>query len=289
MSENSKKPIFIIGMGRSGTNLLAKSLTYSLDAKNMYEQRYLWSGINAYSEKVNSYSSSRSKAIHKHINKYAHEYKYFIDKTPGNLFRTQEILDIFPNAKFIFVVRHPFDNMFSREKLLAPEQNRLSRLFGHFLNMIKRGSLPLARLPFFLLDQLLLIFLRLYTKTPLLGKMERVSGIIESYAEGGEWRVYENQLMASLSLHTSLENKDYFLTIRYEDITLDHKLAVNKISEHLDLNDLESSNLLNYLEKNVRPITIGRWKDNSRLSRTDLQNSYYRLEEYFKKFGYKFN
>ena len=113
MSENSKKPIFIIGMGRSGTNLLAKSLTYSLDAKNMYEQRYLWSGVNAYSEKVNSYSSSRSTAIHKHIDKHANGYKYFIDKTPGNLFRTQEILDIFPNAKFIFLVRHPFDNMFS--------------------------------------------------------------------------------------------------------------------------------------------------------------------------------
>lgn len=43
--------------------------------------------------------------------------KMWVEKTPGNEFRVEQILDLFPNAKFVHIVRDPRENMASLKKL----------------------------------------------------------------------------------------------------------------------------------------------------------------------------
>ena len=98
------KKIFIVGSGRSGTNFLGKALESALEAQNFVEQRYLWSGISPLSERTADYSSCRKMEIKRHFKKYGQGCSAVIDKTPGNLFRVKNVIDVFPDAVFIFVV-----------------------------------------------------------------------------------------------------------------------------------------------------------------------------------------
>ncbi|MCI5212486.1 MAG: sulfotransferase, partial [Candidatus Electrothrix sp. ATG2] len=43
--------------------------------------------------------------------------KMWVEKTPGNEFRVDQILDLFPGAKFVHIVREPRENMASLKKL----------------------------------------------------------------------------------------------------------------------------------------------------------------------------
>ena len=121
------KKIFIVGSGRSGTNLLGKALESALGARNFVEQRYLWSGISPLTERSKDYSLRRKARIKRHFRKFSHGYSAVIDKTPGNLFRVSNIIDVFPDAKFIFVVRNPLDNIDSRRKLLMSSKSRFQK------------------------------------------------------------------------------------------------------------------------------------------------------------------
>ena len=126
-------PIFIFGLPRSGTTLLQKLLMAHPQIASIAEPWILLPFI--YSRKkegiLTEYShSSANIAITDFINNlpnkefdyntYLRKFilslyskicqnneKYFLDKTPRYFYIIPEILDIFPNAKFIFLFRNP--------------------------------------------------------------------------------------------------------------------------------------------------------------------------------------
>lgn len=253
------KKIFIVGSGRSGTNFLGKALQSALSAHNFVEQRYLWSGISPLSERITGYSTWRKVRIKRHFSNFSHGYSAVIDKTPGNLFRVASIVDLFPEARFIFVVRNPLDNIDSRRRLLMPEQSKLQsllRLIRHLKTLIIRGNLPIDRLPAFITDQFLLLILRKYLNINLLGKMERVDDQVEAFRSGGNDAVFVNQLLKSEEEFRRLEDSQKIIMVRYEDLYLDTAKESMKISEFLSMSEEESTKFIKYIEENGRPETI---------------------------------
>lgn len=120
-----RKPIFILGSGRSGTTILGVLLSMHRDVGYLNEPKALWHSIYADEDVIGSYS--RGKANYRlstdDVNDEARASAHhlfgaqlritfsdrIVDKYPELIFRTPFVLEIFPDAKFIFLVRNGWD------------------------------------------------------------------------------------------------------------------------------------------------------------------------------------
>ena len=120
-----EKPVFILGTGRSGTTILGIVLSMHRDVGFLNEPKALWHSIYPYEDLIGSYSRgtahyrlNETEATHK-IVKNAHRLfgaylaatfsTRVLDKYPELIFRVPFVKSIFPDAKFIFLVRNGWD------------------------------------------------------------------------------------------------------------------------------------------------------------------------------------
>jgi len=107
------KPIFIVGLPRSGSSITEQILINSPDVQSCGEVEIL------NYEFMNNLNSLNENILNNIGNKYLNHIKLitnskiFIDKLPVNFFWIGLIKIIFPQAKFIFTSRNIFDNCFS--------------------------------------------------------------------------------------------------------------------------------------------------------------------------------
>lgn len=115
-------PIFIIGMGRSGTTILSKVLSLHPDISLLDEPKLLWhiaypledlagnySKDNAYYELgENDANGQISQAMHRMYGFYltCTRSTRILDKYPELIFRVPFVRSIFPDAKFVFIIRN---------------------------------------------------------------------------------------------------------------------------------------------------------------------------------------
>ncbi|MFZ5802109.1 MAG: sulfotransferase family protein [Candidatus Omnitrophota bacterium] len=115
-------PIYIVGMGRSGSTVLGTVLSMHRDVVFLNEPKALWHLIHSGEDLLGSYSSEDGKyrlsgeevtnaqriAIRKMYSLYLSitNGKRIIDKYPEMIFRTAFICELFPDAKFIFLIRN---------------------------------------------------------------------------------------------------------------------------------------------------------------------------------------
>jgi protein O-GlcNAc transferase len=107
--------IFISGFGHSGTTLMSVILgAHSQTHLIPYETRwFLWGECND-SEAI-AYSHSIS-------------FEYIIEKTPMHVRRISQMSEIFPDAKFIVMVRNPLDVIASQYKRHGKMERAINRL-----------------------------------------------------------------------------------------------------------------------------------------------------------------
>ena len=124
--DKKKAPIFLIGFPRSGTTLLDTILRSHPMVEVLEEKPIVDIFISSLEKKTNNdlhnleniddnsiknlrkiYFDNRDKYIN-----FDPE-KIYIDKMPLNLIHVGEIVRIFPNAKFIFAIRNPYDVILS--------------------------------------------------------------------------------------------------------------------------------------------------------------------------------
>jgi len=119
------KPIFILGTGRSGTTILGKILSLNKDVGFLNEPKALWHFIYPYEDIIGSYSMDKAfyrledRNVDNETINIAHKlYGFYlllsassrvVDKYPELIFRTKFVKAIFPDAKFIFIVRNGWD------------------------------------------------------------------------------------------------------------------------------------------------------------------------------------
>lgn len=118
-------PIYILGTGRSGTTVLGIVLSMHRSLGFLNEPKALWHSVYAQEDLIGSYNRGPARyrlnaedASEQHRNKIHRIYsaylaltfsKRLLDKYPELIFRIPFVLKIFPDAKFIFLVRNGWD------------------------------------------------------------------------------------------------------------------------------------------------------------------------------------
>lgn len=119
------KPIFIVGTGRSGTTVLGTVLSMHRDIGFLNEPKALWHTIHPAEDLVGSYSRGPAKyrlnssdatpqarrAARRLFGAYLRltSSRRVLDKYPELIFRVPFVKTLFPDAKFIFLVRNGWD------------------------------------------------------------------------------------------------------------------------------------------------------------------------------------
>mgnify|MGYP006282816855 CR=1 FL=1 len=127
-----KKPVFVIGSGRSGTTMLGVVLSLHRDVGFLNEPKALWHAIYPGEDIIGSYSKEvglfRLDGFHADDQVIQNAHKLFgtylklvrctrvVDKYPELVFRVPFVLKIFPDARFLFLVRNGSDTCASIEK-----------------------------------------------------------------------------------------------------------------------------------------------------------------------------
>ena len=125
-----QSPVFLVGFPRSGTTLLDQVLDSHPQVQVMEEQpliRQLINTLPSYPEALQSFNDQQVVALGQEYFRLAQEKMLLkdgallIDKLPFNLIHLGFISRIFPNAKIILALRHPFDVCLSNfMQLYAP-------------------------------------------------------------------------------------------------------------------------------------------------------------------------
>jgi len=127
-----EKPIFILGTGRSGSTILSKILSLHKDIGFLNEPKALWHSIFKYEDLIGNYSLDTAyyrldeKKVNEKIILYAHRLygaylcaicsKRVLDKYPEMIFRVPFLKTIFPDSKFLLLIRNGSDTCSSIEK-----------------------------------------------------------------------------------------------------------------------------------------------------------------------------
>ncbi len=128
-----RKPIFITGSGRSGTTMLGVLMSMHKDVSFLNEPKAMWHSIYSEEDVIGSYGQNQSakytlddndanEEVCRNANKLFGAYlratfNYrVVDKYPEHIFRINFVKKIFPDAKFIFLVRNGWDTCASIDK-----------------------------------------------------------------------------------------------------------------------------------------------------------------------------
>lgn len=229
-----RKPIFIVGTGRSGSTILGKVLSIHRDIAFLNEPKAMWYALDA-REDINGHFSSAaaryrlypSDASSKLI-KQAHKLFGFylavtlsprlLDKNPELVFRIPFVKAIFPDAKFIFLVRNGWDTIHS----ISAWSNKYGKGSGRFredwwgINRKKWQVIVSELLP----DE------------PLL------SGIgpqLDEITDNLQMAAIEWILTMQEGLHYLHGNEQQMLLVRYEDLTGSPQKTICQLLDFCDL------------------------------------------------------
>lgn len=299
--------VFIVGAGRSGTNLLTFAFNAeSSDFVNLGENRYIWN----FGQKDRSSDRRDASEVTPRIRRYLHRHftmrarrfdgsaTIFLDKTPSNAFRIPFVAEVFPSAKFIHIVRDGRDNLLSRSrqwKAQEPEEasastpmasisGRLRYLKSRFATLqllLREGSLPYERIPAILSESLSRQVLPLVTGRPVMYG-ERLPGLDRLLAEEGvdaaaivQWR--ESVLQAHADGNALGPNR--YLELRYETFIQQPVVEWHKVLAFLGRAPTGTGD--RYLSENVIARNSRKWLDAEEAARIARVERYLRpaLEE----------
>ena len=119
-------PTFLVGFPRSGTTLLDTILRTHNSVEVIEEKPIVEEFVDNLKSKINNDFTKLEKINQKFYNEMRNIYfekrnkyikldknKIYVDKLPLNLIFIGEIYRFFPNAKFIFAIRNPYDTVLS--------------------------------------------------------------------------------------------------------------------------------------------------------------------------------
>ncbi len=120
-----EKPIFILGTGRSGTTILGLLMSMHKEVGFLNEPKALWHSVNRHEDLIGSYTmedahyfldatdadEDQKKDIHRLFGAYLRLTfsQRVVDKYPELIFRIPYVKALFPDAKFLFLVRNGWD------------------------------------------------------------------------------------------------------------------------------------------------------------------------------------
>jgi hypothetical protein len=144
-----KRPIILLGNFRSGTTMLQRILATHHDLVELYEPVGMWLYADPSREHDEFDESDATKRVQEYVRaqflKYQTENgdRTIIEKTPHNILRIRYVREIFPDARFLYIVRNPLSFISSVElKWQRPAGSK------RLLKRIK--ATPVTQIPFYL-------------------------------------------------------------------------------------------------------------------------------------------
>lgn len=256
------KPIFLIGAARSGTTFLGDIIASHNDVAYWIEPKYIWNYSNRNKNHDIRHPEEATSKVKKYIiNKFLkfvlkNDANRFLEKTPSNCFRIPFIFQIFPDGKFVNLIRDGRDVAFSAKKKWTskPDKTALLRRLLHL-------EIPIVDLPFYGKE-----FFRDVIGRQLLPSKEFVWGpkfrgiyqlkdqmsLLELCAI--QWK---QSVKTSLDDLSSLPNNQV-LHVKFEDIL---KKPATTIIEILDFMELPIQNsIIDYAKREMKLSARFRWK-----------------------------
>lgn len=162
----TSKPVFIVGMPRSGTSLAEQIIASHPDAYGAGEITELWSIAQhiSNSKSFENYTEKLAALGKEGFDQYAQRYLAFIeslepnalritDKLPHNFMHIGLIRQLFPNAHIIHCHRHPFDTClsiyfkkFNDSHIYARNLSEIARFYAAYTELMERWGTTAAEI-----------------------------------------------------------------------------------------------------------------------------------------------
>lgn len=240
------QPVFLIGAARSGTKIVRDVVALHPDVSKVpYDINFIWrlgnEGTPHDELTVDSLSSKKRARLRQKIGAYHHKTPILIEKTVSNCLRVPFVHTVFPEAKFIFLVRDGCDVIESvyRQWVAPPEWRYILKktltypiidAFGYALAYSKQVALKL--------------FIRDHKKLGSWGPRYRGIGsdiacksIIEVCAI--QW---SRSIQSAFQSYATLEPEQMIL-VRYEDFVIHPLKWLNKIAQFMVVDPIPYSKL----------------------------------------------
>jgi hypothetical protein len=245
-----EKPIFILGIGRSGTTLLGTLMSMHRSVGFLNEPKAIWHSIYPKEDLIGSYTDQEAhyklgedsvtdKMIHEAHQIYGTYLmivgaKRVVDKYPELVFRTDFVRKIFPDARFVFLARNGWNTCSSIDNWSRVNGVRQNEETHDWWGKDNRKW------------QLLLK--QIVSDDPELGpQIDAISSISDQPNMAAvEWMLTMEE---GLRLTQTDPNS---LMVRYEELTQNPVAELKRICEFCDLTHDEK--LFNYSKKVVKPV-----------------------------------
>jgi hypothetical protein len=247
-----EKPIFIVGTGRSGTTILGVVLSMHRDVGFLNEPKALWHKIYSQEDLVGSYSRGvahyrlEATDVTPEISQTAHRLfgayltavvsKRVVDKYPEQVFRLPFVRQIFPDAKFIFLVRNGWDTCKSIEQW--------SQRLGTQVKDETHDWWGVNDRKWHLLVDLLV------AKDPELGQF---TDEIKTFTAHSDRSAVEWILTMKEGLHWLKELPDCVYRVNYEDLVTNSQVILKELLDFCELP--QDTKMFDYAEQTLNPVT----------------------------------
>jgi len=259
------RPIIIVGAARSGTTLLGELLSQHQDVAYWVEPKYIWRYRNPMSPTERRSAAEATSRVKRYIRSTfatfvnKHEGSRFMEKTPTNCFRIPFVYKIFPDARFVHLVRDGRDVALSayRKWTSPPKKEALWRRLTAF-------DIPLRDIPFYAVDFLRdVVGRQLFPErayiwgphVPDLAEIRDQLGVLP--ACGYQWR---ESIQAALNGLQKVPS-DQQLQIRFEHLVREPENVLGEILAFAELQP--EDRVLSYASRVVRPEACARWRTES--------------------------
>ena len=253
---NTYPKYFIIGAARSGTTFLGEVLSQHPDIAYRLEPKFIWRYKNPFPKHDFRHEDEATEDVIKYIRQWFDIFHskskkpILLEKTPSNVFRIPFMHKVFPEGKFIHIIRDGRDVALSAEKKWTsiPTSKSVWR-------RLSSNETPLRDFPFYTS-----IFFRnvigrfLFPKKgfvwgphfPGMEKFREEHSVIESCAL--QW---SKSIDHSLSAFEEIRNDKNYFQVEYNDLMNNTAEVVNEILKFMKLSD---NNVVSYALENKRPL-----------------------------------
>ena len=262
LSPNLRQPIFIVGAPRSGTTFLGECLAKVPEISYHFEPIATKAAARYVHE--NKWTTAKSAWVYRTIYGWLMRLHFdadlrFAEKTPRNSFLIPFLLQVFPDAQFIHIIRDGRDAALSYSKKPWLQSAQVNS------GLYEPGGYPYGPYP------------RFWVESERAQEFRITSDIHRCI---WAWRRFNT---AVLDASKDLSSQQYY-QIRYEDLVFSPVQEATNLLDFLHISQPKSRQLFEREVSKAKTSSVNQWQ--RELSNHQLQKIYAEAEELLLKLGY---